>query len=105
NFFVVTANVNPWCTSNWQSLRYKVFLIEQGAGEAQTILSKRDTIYLGVDNPVYEIKVRPNSFSLKFHGDGFMEKLDNGEEISDSTEAIHILKYRVKNDQVTELAK
>lgn len=24
DFFVVTANVNPWCSSNWQSLRYTV---------------------------------------------------------------------------------
>src|SRR5262249_7368468 len=72
-FFVVTANVNPWCTSNWQSLRYQVLRIGQSAYEPQILLSEKGTIYLAVDNPVYELKVQRNRFFLKFYGDGFTE--------------------------------
>jgi hypothetical protein len=53
-FFVVTANVNPWCTSNWQSIRYKALRPGSDPHQPLTILSEEDTIYLGDYSPYTE---------------------------------------------------
>lgn len=70
-FYVVTVNVNPWCTSNWQALRYTVFRPGQSAYSPKILLKKRTTIYLGIDPPVYKIKTKADSFKLEFNGDWY----------------------------------
>lgn len=67
NFFVVTANVNPWCTSSWQSIRYKVLRPGLRSDQPEVILSARESIYLGMSDPVYKIELRGNSFTLSFN--------------------------------------
>lgn len=66
DFFIVTANVNPWCTSNWQAIRYKVLRVGPSAYQPKIILSQRDTIYLGIDEPVYKLSIKANTFTLSF---------------------------------------
>ena len=35
DFFVVVADITPWCSSNWQTLRYKVLRVGQSADSRQ----------------------------------------------------------------------
>lgn len=92
NFFVVTANVNPWCTSNWQQIRYAVLRVGSGAYEYKTILSEEDTIYLGNERP-QRIAVRADGFTLSF----------DGESSPDEGSRWRSLKYRVNKDNATLL--
>lgn len=104
-FFVVTTNVNPWCTSNWQSLRYKVLRPGSDAYQPRIILSNKDTIYLG-RNPPYSLKLKGDVFSLTFDGDEFMERMNNEEESSPKTHArSHVVKYRISGDLATRISE
>ena len=104
HFFVVTANVNPWCTSNWQSLRYKVLRIGSDAYRPHVILNDRDTIFLGEELP-YQLYVEKNSFTLRFTSDEFMDILNedeepNPEEIANS----RTVKYLINGDKATRVS-
>lgn len=67
-FFVVTADVNPWCSSNWQELRYKVLRIGKKPYSPKVLLNKSDIIYLGIDPPVYKITTETERFKIEFNG-------------------------------------
>ncbi len=92
NFFVVTANVNPWCTSNWQQIRYAVLTLGSGAYEPNTVLSGEDAIYLGDEQP-YNIAVRVNGFTLSFDGESNLDEFVSG----------HSLKYKIDEGHATLL--
>ncbi|HEY0384527.1 MAG TPA: hypothetical protein VGC64_00880, partial [Pyrinomonadaceae bacterium] len=66
-FFVVTVNVNPWCNSNWQSIRYKVLRPGNSATQPRVIMSREGEIFLGVE-PRYSLSVKENGFTLTFTG-------------------------------------
>jgi hypothetical protein len=105
DFFVVTANVNPWCTSNWQSIRYKVLRVGPSAYQPRIILSDEDTIYLGEDPP-YQLHVEGNAFSLSFASDEFMDRMNNGEELSeDEIASSHVVKYRIDGNSAVRVPK
>jgi len=59
NWFVVAADVNPWCSSNWQQLRYKVLRPGEDPRHSQVLLEEHTAIYLGVDQP-YRLTVSPS---------------------------------------------
>jgi hypothetical protein len=69
DFFVATANINPWCTSNWQSLRYRVVRPGRTPYEPEVLLKKTDTIYIGVDPPLFKLSAEQTQLRLDFHGD------------------------------------
>lgn len=78
NFFIVTANVNPWCTSNWQSLRYQVMRVAHKAERPRILLNHNSTIYLGMGPPDYRLKVQANGFSLTFYGEASRQAVVEG---------------------------
>ena len=107
NFFVVAANVNPWCTSNWQSLRFKVFRPGQTAYEPRVLLSEERTIWLGggfEDERAYRLRLRGNRFSLEFYGEKFLKSMADGDDTDDS-EPLDVASYKVIQDQVIILHK
>jgi hypothetical protein len=68
-YFVVSANVNPWCTSNWQALRFVVFRPSSLPYSPKILLQGSETIYIGVDPPLYKLSTTSDSFTLSFRGD------------------------------------
>ena len=100
--FVVVANVNPWCTSAWQSLRYAVLRESGQAHKPHVLLEKAQTIYLN-DDPSYSLIVRRDSFSLVFLDEKFMDLLNKGVEIDlNDRRAKRLLKYRVSGLKVVK---
>lgn len=91
-FFVVTANVNPWCTSNWQSIRYTVSRTGKTPYSPKILLKKSDTIYLGINPPVYKIETEPDRFKIEFRGDWYF----NPDKGASPQYAV----YRVAGDKV-----
>ena len=68
-FDVVAANVNPWCQSNWQTLRHAVYRVAP-AHAARRLFAGNDSIFIGVDAPVYRIGMRPGGYTLSFAAEG-----------------------------------
>ncbi len=93
-FFIVTANVTPWCTSAWQRLRYRVFRVGETQPQSKTLLQREETIYL--DNEDYPtISIQPESFQIVF---------DGGQELdTDILVRKHTVAYRVAGDQISRV--
>ncbi len=94
NWFVVAADVNPWCSSNWQQLRYKVLRPGEDFNHSQVLLDEHTTIYLGVDQP-YRLTVNPGGFEIR-------NVASQGLDDSIMTR-VHVQKYEVNGDRVTRV--
>ncbi|HEX8137380.1 MAG TPA: hypothetical protein VF544_07300 [Pyrinomonadaceae bacterium] len=95
DFFVVTASINPWCSSNWQSIRYKVFRLGADPFRPRTILSDEDSIYLRDNDLPYKLQVRRDGFRLEFEGEGSPEEVTH----------THVLRYTVAGDRTTKIGR
>lgn len=86
-FFVVTASVNSWCTSNWQSITYRVLRFGPRPYEPSVLLSRAQTIYLGAEDPPYRLEVGDASFRLSFYGDKYSDFMNKGadEDVGDDS--------------------
>lgn len=66
-WYLVSSDVNPWCTSNWQRIRW-VALRPGPSPERPRVLYKDDaTIYLGVDEP-YRLTTNRDTFTIVWWG-------------------------------------
>ncbi len=104
SFFVVTASVNPWHTSNWQGITYRVLRPGTSAYQPRVLFSRKQSIWLG-DEPPYRLEVGDAEFSLSFHDEKYLELLnngdENGEEVSiEDPKGKRIVRYRVDGDTV-----
>lgn len=57
----------------------------------EIILNGSEIIYLGVDDPVYKLDIKSDSFSLKFTGDASSEEIADGIVCRS-----HGVKFRIK---------
>ena len=100
NFFVVTASVNPWPTSNWQRITYRVLRPGPNAFAPKVLLSHGQTIWL-VDEPPYTLQVGDDQFVLSFRDEGYLSLQNDGEEIGiDDPRGKRFVRYRVGRDSV-----
>jgi hypothetical protein len=95
-FFVVTANVNPWCTSNWQSLRYRVLRVGDDAYRPRVLLQGEETIYLGTALEGFRLGATAGAFTLRFDAG---QELDPGILIR-----THVLKFAVEGEGAARVA-
>ncbi|OGF68021.1 MAG: hypothetical protein A2Y62_20490 [Candidatus Fischerbacteria bacterium RBG_13_37_8] len=68
-YFIVAANVNPWCSSNWQELHYVVLRPGRSPDKPKILLKGKDIIYIGANEPIYSLAVTYSGFSLDFTGE------------------------------------
>ena len=94
DFAIVTTDVNPWCTSNWQRLTYRVWREGRDPWSPVLMASAGQTIYLGVDEP-YTLKAEEQGFRIDFTG-GFA--LDDAQ-----LTRRHILRFRIGGARLTRL--
>jgi hypothetical protein len=92
-FFVVMASVSPWCTSNWQGIRYTVMRPGKTANEPVILFSTTDTIYLG-NAERYRMAATPDGFMVEFESSA----PDNSDDVS----AKKRIEYRVRGNKVAE---
>jgi hypothetical protein len=101
DIFVVTASVNPWCTSNWQSITYRVLRSGPEPCEPRVLLSRTQTIYLRGEDPPYRLEVGDSSFKLRFYGDKYSDFISSVESDDTDEESIkELVRYRVEGDAV-----
>ncbi len=89
-FFVVTANVTPWCSSMWQTLRYQVHRV---SGTSNRLTSLSSDIYIG--GPEYTLFADSNTFTLQYQA---AQRLDPGILLR-----THIQKFRVNEAAVDRI--
>ena len=65
SFAVVDAHVTPWCQSNWRELQHAVHRVP-ARGAAREIFHSAESITIGVAEPIYEIRLRPGGYDLRF---------------------------------------
>ena len=53
---MVTADVNPWCSSNWQQLRYKVLRPGEDPRHSQVLLDEIPSAYKDIDDVIEQAK-------------------------------------------------
>ena len=94
NWFVVAADVNPWCSSNWQQLRYKVLRPGDDANRSVVLLNEHTSVYLGTDQP-YRLTVNPQGFEIR-------NVASQGLDASILTR-VHVQKYEVGGNRVTRV--
>jgi len=94
NWFVVTADVNPWCSSNWQQLRYKVLRPGADVQHPEVLLDEHTTVYLGTEQP-YKLTVNPHGFEIRHVA---YQNLDTS-----ILTRVHDEKYEVQGDKVTRV--
>jgi len=90
--YVVTANVTPWCSSNWQSLRYSVLREGPAPYQPKLLFKRTETVFLG-DEDEGVITILPTGFRIEFDAE---QALDMGGVMVRK----HIAAYRVEGDQV-----
>jgi hypothetical protein len=96
-FFVVTANINPWCMSNWQSIRYAVLREGENAYEPRVLLNQRHTIFRGHEPP-FSIEITNNSFTLSFDSG---EAMNRGDDLSEEeARRSRVIRYIIDGEQV-----
>jgi hypothetical protein len=94
NWFVIAADVNPWCSSNWQQLRYKVLHPGEDAHHPVVLLDEHTSIYLGTDQP-YRLTVNSQGFEIRsVAAQGLDDSILTRE---------HILRYEVSGKRVTRV--
>jgi hypothetical protein len=62
---VAAADIAPWCTSNWHSLRWDLFRINPGWRDPEAVAAGTESIYVQDD---IDMSVTPDTFSLNYVG-------------------------------------
>lgn len=96
DFFVVAADVNPWCTSAWQLMRYRVMRIGGDAYSPHVLLSGEESIYLGTELEGFRLTADASTFTLRYDSS---QSLDPGRLIRP-----HVLKFKISNERAERVA-
>ncbi|HEV7890425.1 MAG TPA: hypothetical protein VGP08_07290 [Pyrinomonadaceae bacterium] len=96
DLFVAVADVNPWCTSSWQVMRYRVLRVGEDAYSPRVVLKGDDSIYLGTDLEGFRLTADANTFTLRFDSS---QSLDPGRLIRP-----HVLKFKVEGEHAERVA-
>jgi hypothetical protein len=99
SFFVVTVNVNPWCTSFWQTIRYAVLRPGRLADNPHVLLNGKETIYLGDHLPPYKLVVKRKSFSIRFTGEANRAQIMAGTITRD-----RVIRYRIDGSRPVRIS-
>ncbi|MGH9470445.1 MAG: hypothetical protein ACRD1N_08905 [Terriglobia bacterium] len=90
HWFVVIADVTPWCTSNWHALRYQVLRPTGAAYHPKTIQAANGFAYLGYKE-AYRMAVTKHSSTLVYYT---AQSLDSGVLIRTAVD-----RYNVADDR------
>ena len=96
DFFVVAADVNPWCTSNWQVMKYRVMRVGGEAYDPRVVLKGDESIFLGTELEGFRLEADADTFTLRFDSN---QSLDPGRLIRP-----HVLKFKVEGERAERVA-
>lgn len=92
-FFVVTKNVSPWCTSNWHDMRYQVMRVGPSPYQPRILLNRDEFIFIAGGGET--IEPLPKGFEIRFDA---RQGIDAGVLIRR-----HVVRYQIEGDEVTRV--
>ena len=92
DFYVVTKSVNPWCTSNWQTLRYQVMRAGPSPTQPRVILQRDEPVFLG----------NGDSGWLALSSSGFRLEYDSWQGLGEIVRR-HIAAYQIVGDTARQV--
>lgn len=95
-FFIVAADVNPWCSSSWQRLRYRAYRL--GSDPLRPIPFFEETE--GIFDWDFELAVKADQLQVTFQGS---QSLDSGILVRDYVRAFRVT--GTKAERIGPLAK
>lgn len=96
DFLVVAADVNPWCTSNWQMMRYRVLRVGDEAYRPRVVLKGDHSLFLGTELEGFRLDADADTFTLRFDS---YQHLDPGRLVRS-----HVLKFRIDGESAERVA-
>jgi hypothetical protein len=94
-YFVVSADISPWCSSNWQAIRYRSERPGSSPSSPAVIASGEGTTFLQ-DGTAFTLVAAVDSARLEYYG----EFRNDGGRLART----HVLSYLIKGNQVTRVA-
>ena len=76
SYLVLVSDINPWCISMWQAIRWEVFRLNRGWRDPEKVADGYDSIYLDSD---LKLEVTPDTFGLEYTG----SSIDSGRVMRD----------------------
>jgi hypothetical protein len=95
-FFIVTADVNPWCSSSWQGLRYRAYRL--GGDPLRPVPFFEETA--GIFDWDFDLAIEADRFRVTFQGS---QSLDSGILVRDYVRAFQVTGN--KAERIGPLAK
>lgn len=95
-FFIVAADINPWCSSNWQRLRYRAYRLGGDPLRPVPFFEETEGIYQWD----LELAVKADQFQVTFQGS---QSLDLGILVRDYVRAFQVT--GTKAERIGPLAK
>lgn len=95
-FFVVAASINPWCSSSWQGIRYRVYRLGSDPLRPVPFFDEN----AGIFEWDYELTVEADRFRVTFPGS---QSLDTGILVRDYVRAYRVTGTRT--ERIGPLAK
>jgi hypothetical protein len=69
DFYLAVADVSPWCSSWWRTIRYRLYQLNVKKEESKPLLTKHDDIWIGgFRDPFYVLSTADNQFILEYYG-------------------------------------
>jgi hypothetical protein len=96
SWYLVTADIACWCTSNWKRVRYKVLAPGMSPDAPVQAFAADETIFLGAGPPPFTLAAAPGGFELRFQGE---QSLDMGVLVREL-----VLRYEVSGDSIRRVA-
>lgn len=64
-WFLVAVDITPWCTSSWQTIRYKVLTAGPSPAEPSVLFDEQESVWLGGEE-IHRLAVESGGFTLSF---------------------------------------
>jgi len=91
-FLLVSTNINPWCSSVWQTLRVTAYVITTGPNHAKRVFNEDKTICIEDD------------VDMQVQGDGFQVKYLGEMSLSPGNRRTHIRRYALTENGMKRVA-
>ena len=91
NWFVITKNVMPWCSSTWSEIRYALLRPNDASPHPKALLARKDSIFWGGDD-LGSVHAEKDSFEVRFHSNSIDTSIHN---------RLYIMHYQIDNDALS----
>lgn len=91
NWFVITKNVMPWCSSTWSEIRYALLRPNDASTRPKALLARKEAIWWGGDD-LGAVHADKDSFEVRFHSSSVDASVHN---------RLYVMHYQIDGDTLS----